>query len=146
MTIEKSNIEDILKQDIGEINKNMLCSVYELQKEDNRLSLMDMLSDYFGFGDGEKYFYSDDSDWTKFFKSKVVEWFGEEHGLVLIDKEYWLLAMAIVDKEDIKFWDLSSMKTDNLDMAKKLVKLVSVTEEIGRENDQQSADNGKCCQ
>ena len=133
MTIEKSKLEEIFRLDIGEINKDMLCSVYGWKEENVRLDFLDSLTDNLVLGDGEEYCYSGDSEWTQFFKSKILEWFGEEHGLVSIDGEYWLLMTTVVDKENTKFWSLRLIRTDNLDKAKKLVKLVYIVDEMGQE-------------
>ena len=133
MTIEKGKLEEILQLDIGEIGKDMLCSVYGWREENVRLDFLDILTDHLVTGDGEEYCYSEDSEWTEFFKSKILEWFGEEHGLASIDGEYWLLMEAVVDNENEKFWSLHLIETDNLDKAKKLVKLIGIVDEMGKE-------------
>ena len=136
MKIEKNNIEDILQLDIGEISKDKLCSEYELRDENNRGEFLCILMEYFSsFGEC---LYSEDSEWVEFFRSKIVERFGESNDLVIIDKEYWLLFLGAIE-EGVKFFDLYSIDADNLERARKLVKLFDVIEEIGRENDQKDS-------
>lgn len=122
-------IENILQLDIGEIDKGLIYSKYKFD-EQNFPNFLDKVSDHFSPMDDN--FYSDDSNWAEFFKSKIIEWFGEEHGLVKIDDDFWLLSNALTN-DGIRFWDFSRIDTDNIERAKKLVKLMSITEDIGDE-------------
>lgn len=131
MTEEKIDvsrcIEDILQLDIGYINKELIYSKFKFD-EDNFLDFLDKVSYHFSpFGEN---FYSDDSDWIGFFKFKVVEWFGEDHAFVKIDDDLWLLGNALT-KDGVRFWDISRIDTKDIERAKKLVKLMSITEDIG---------------
>jgi hypothetical protein len=129
MVNEKCNVEDVLKMDIEEINKNRINADCVLCDENNYVDLLEDVGNYF-YSLSDEYFYSADSDWVEFFKSKIVEWFGEDHGLAVIDKEYWLLSFAFTHG-DVPLWDMSRIDTEDFENARKLVKLMSVIEEIG---------------
>lgn len=147
MTTEKKDIEididkeieNILQLGIGEIDKKLIYSKYKFD-EQNFPNFLDKVSDHFSPMDDN--FYSDDSNWTEFFKSKIIEWFGEEHGLVKIDDDFWLLS-NVLNSDGIRFWDFSRIDTDDIERAKKLVKLMSITEDIGDEVNKIEIDNIK---
>jgi hypothetical protein len=133
MAIEKSGVEDALKLNIEEINIDRICKDYSLHDEKNCVDLLEDISSHFT-PLSEEYFYSDDSTWVEFFKSRVVEWFGQYYGLVVIDTEYWLLSFALLTDNGVKLWDFSQIDTEDLESARKLVKLLSVVEAIGAFN------------
>jgi hypothetical protein len=133
MAIEKSGVEDALKLNIEEINIDRICKDYSLHDENNCVDLLEDISSHFT-PLSEEYFYSDDSTWVEFFKSRVVEWFGQYYGLVVIDTEYWLLSFALLTDNGVKLWDFSQIDTEDLESARKLVKLLSVVEAIGAFN------------
>ncbi len=143
MTEEKKDIdidkeiENILQLDIGNIDKELIYSKYKFD-EKSFPNFLDKVSSHFPPMDDN--FYSDDSNWTEFFKSKIIEWFGKDHGLVKIDDDFWLLSNAITN-DDIRFWDFSRIDTDDIERAKKLVKLLSITEDIGDEVNKIEVDN-----
>ncbi len=133
MKVGKDDIEEILRSSIEDINKDKLYPIYKLWHKDDYPDFLDALTGYLTdklFFD--ECYYSYDSDKVEFVKSKVIEWFGEDDGLALIDNEYWLLSYAFTDK-GIKFWDISKIDTVDLENAKKLVKLMSIVEEIGND-------------
>lgn len=133
MKVGKDDIEEILRSSIEDINKDKLYPIYKLWCKDDYPDFLDALTGYLTdklFLD--ECYYSYDSDKVEFVKSKVIEWFGEYNGLASIDDEYWLLSYAFTDK-GIKFWDISKIDTVDLEMAKKLVKLMSIVEDISSE-------------
>lgn len=135
--IGKDNIEEILQLNIEDINKDKLYPIYRSWRKDDYPFYLDALTDYLTdnlFFD--ECYYSFDTDKVQFVRSKIIEWFGEYNGLALIDDEYWLLSYAFTD-EGIKFWDISKIDTVDLEKAKKLVKLMSIVEEIGYEIDKE---------
>lgn len=128
MTIEKRDIGEVFQLNIDDIKRDRIYANYALQDQNNYLELLIEIAKYLIPLDD--YLYSDDSAWVGFFKSKIVEWFGEEHGFVIIDEGYWLLSLASV-VEGIKNWDISRICIDDIESARKLVKLMSVVGEIG---------------
>lgn len=129
MTIERRDVGYALKLDIEEINRDRICADYVLHNENNYVDLLEDIGNRLIQLDVE-YFYSEDSTWIKFFKSNVANWFGEEHGFVITDKGYWLLSFAAI-VESVQSWDMSRINLGDLESARKLVKLLSVVEEIG---------------
>lgn len=129
MVTEKRDVGYALKLDIEEINRDRIYADYVLNNENNYVDLLEDIGKYLIQLDGE-YFYSEDSTWVKFFKSNVANWFGEEHGFVIIDEGYWLLSFAATI-EGVQSWDMSRINLDDLESARKLVKLLSIVEEIG---------------
>ena len=129
MTIKKYDVLDILNMNIEEINRERIYTEYALHILNNYVRLLEDIGNCLTPFDDE-YYYSDDSTWIKFFKANVVNWFGEKQGFVVIDDEYWLLSFADVI-DGVKNWDISRIDLVNLEPARKLVKLLSVVEEIG---------------
>lgn len=135
MKVGKDNIEEILRLNIEDINKDKLYPIYKLWHQNDYLDFLDALKDYIThklfFDDGDPSgdgYYLYDSDKVEFVKSKVIEWFGKSNGLALIDGEYWFLSYAFDDA-----WDISKIDTVDLENAKKLVKLMSIVDDIGDE-------------
>jgi hypothetical protein len=135
MSIVKRGVEDALKLNVEEINRDRIYIDFALHNEKNYVDLLGDIGNYLIPFDDE-YFYSEDSTWVKFFKENVDNWFGDDHGCVVIDEEYWLLSFADTI-EGVANWDISRIDLDNLEPARKLVKLLSIVEEIG------SSMNGK---
>lgn len=132
MKIRKDNIEEILKLDIEDIDVDKLYPIYKSWRKDDYPDFLDAIVDYLGdnlFSDDGDY-YSHDSDRVEFVRSKIVEWFGKLYGIALIDEQYWLLSYAFTD-DGISFWNIEKIDISNLEKAKKLVKLLSISEEIG---------------
>ncbi len=129
MVAEKRGVDDAIKLDIEEITRDRIYADYALCNKDNYVDILEEIGGYLTQLD-EEYLYSDNSVWVNFFKSKVVNWFGEEHGFAVIDEGYWLLSLASVAGE-VKSWDMSRINMDDLESARKLVKLMGVLGEIG---------------
>lgn len=129
MVEEKRDVGYALKLNIEEINNERIFKDYSLDNGDNCINLLDEIGNYLTPLDSE-YVYSADSKWVKFFKENIDSWFGESHGLAVIDGEYWLLSFAYI-VDGVENWDMSSIALDDLESARKLSKLMSVVEKIG---------------
>ena len=55
---------------------------------------------------------------------KPIEWFGEDHGFVIKDNEYFLLTG--VTEYDVKRFYIDKIDTDNLEMARKIVSIFEI--------------------
>ncbi len=56
-------------------------------------------------------------------KQQVVEWFGEDYGLAVVDGEFWMVSVGSVDEGGNKWWYKIKLNTDNLVTARKIVLL-----------------------
>jgi hypothetical protein len=129
MVTEKRDIGYALKLDIEEINRDRIRADYALDNENNYVDLLEGIGNYLTQLDSE-YLYSGDSTWVKFFRANIANWFGDDYAFVVIDDGYWLLSFAATI-EGVQNWDMSRINLDDLESARKLVKLLNVVEGIG---------------
>ncbi|GEM_PF-4377916 len=49
---------------------------------------------------------------------QVVEWFGEDYGLALINGEFWMVSVGSIDEGGNKWWFKIKINTDDLEIAR----------------------------
>lgn len=54
---------------------------------------------------------------------QVVEWFGEDHGLALINDEFWMVSVGSIDEGGNKWWFKIKINTDDRETARKVILL-----------------------
>ena len=59
---------------------------------------------------------------------KPIEWFGEDHGFVIKNKQYFLLTCVV--EYGIKYVYIDRIDTDNLEMARKIVSIFKYLNDI----------------
>ena len=54
---------------------------------------------------------------------KVNEWFGDDYGLAVIDGKFWMVAVGSVEEGGNKWWFKMRVKTDDIEIARKVILL-----------------------
>ncbi|MDW7725644.1 MAG: hypothetical protein ACNA7I_06370 [Candidatus Methanoperedens sp.] len=60
---------------------------------------------------------------TDYVKQHVVEWYGEDYGLAVINGEFWMISTGGIDEGGYKWWYKIKINAENLETAKKVILL-----------------------
>ena len=98
------------------IDLNLLDAFYDEIWKKNTLKLLDKYKD-------KSSFYDLPLEKTDSTIQQVVEWLGEEHGLALINCEFWMVSVGSIDEGGNKWWFKIKINTDDLETARKVILL-----------------------
>ncbi len=71
----------------------------------------------------KKSFYDLPYEETDKIMENVVEWFGDDYALAVIDDGYWMVSVASVEEGGNKWWFKMRLNTDDIETARKIILL-----------------------